>query len=643
MNINNSQKLVKKEEKKLTNKCIATSEDEMMNCEAEKAVDGVKSTMWAATPYYKWWKIDLLNTSHVTKLKICTNSEGYSHYFIEYSQDNLNWTTVVEKHDNALNTEGESYDVSISARYIRVTITYNSTGETAQIKNFEAYGYASNTKGTVVYQKNSPNKFPAFICNEREGFVEDKMSTTDSEDPDHVLIGGKVGSYLVFKDVDFTKAGVNQLRGKFGIPDFAKDSHVTIEIRINSLNGELIGEMTLFKQWKTWSEMGGELAHSDHSLLTGIHDVFIIVTESDNSQALMIHWLSFVKGTPLPVPRSLPKPLPTLPAADDYKIFFGNLHSHTGFSDGEGVPESAFDYARYTAKLDFLAVTEHSNLYDHNLDWDKSRKWKDIHQMAEEKTENGAFLALVGSETTWYNQFGHMNTYNMDFFIDAYETKYNNIPTYYNTIKQYKDSIQQWNHPWYHKGKRRLDGFEPYDKALDDVLHLLELDPNITKECGGLYYYIKALDKGWHLSPVGNQDNHKRNWGTQNNLRTAVLVDQLTKEHLYDAIRHNRVYFTNALHLQVWFQINGSIMGSRIKETETLHFDIKALYSKDTCQEIEKVEVIGENGEIIYAVHVNQKQWHAKFSLPCNQRYYFAKLYQDNGEFAVTSPIWIQS
>lgn len=638
ININTSKSQNVHKVKKLTSESIVTAEDAIINCEAEKAIDGLNNTKWAAKPYYKWWKIDLLNIHQICKIEICTNREGYSNYFIEYSQDNLNWTEVIEKMDNDSNFYGESYDVSFLARYIRVTITYSSLDEIAQMQNFEVYGYKCNKVDPVIYQTKSPYKFPANICDKRHGFSNQQITDLEPGTTNNILTGGKSGSYLVFNNVDLSKVGVNQLRGKFGIAE----GKFTLEIRLNSLDGEKIGEMTLFKQWKKWSIMACKLAHSDQSLLSGIHDIFIIITESENSQALMIHWLSFVKKSPLPAPTTFPSPLPTPSSAYDYKIFFGNLHSHTGFSDGKGVPESAFDYARNTAQLDFLAITEHSNLYDHNLDWDKSRKWKDLHQVAEEKTEDGVFLAIIGSETTWYNEFGHMNTFNMDFFIDAYETKYNNISTYYSTVKQYKDSIQQWNHPWFRKGQRRLDGFEPYDEELDDVLQLLEIDPNVSKECGGLYYYIMALDKGWHISPVGNQDNHKENWGTQNNLRTAVLVDQLTKEHLFDAMRHNRVYFTSALHLQVWFQINGAIMGSRIKKTETLIFDIKALYSIDTCHKIKNLEIFGENGEIIYKVDVNQKQWHSQFSLPCNQRYYFVKLYQDDGEFAVTSPIWIE-
>ena len=42
-------------------------------------------------------------------------------------------------------------------------------------------------------------------------------------------------------------------------------------------------------------------------------------------------------------------------------VFFGNLHSHTSYSDGSGTPTDAYLHARDVAGLDFLAITEHNH------------------------------------------------------------------------------------------------------------------------------------------------------------------------------------------------------------------------------------------------------------------------------------------
>src|ERR1044072_4498359 len=43
-----------------------------------------------------------------------------------------------------------------------------------------------------------------------------------------------------------------------------------------------------------------------------------------------------------------------------YKVYLGNLHAHSAFSDGTGTPAEAFAYARNQGGRDSLAPTEHT-------------------------------------------------------------------------------------------------------------------------------------------------------------------------------------------------------------------------------------------------------------------------------------------
>src|SRR5215470_17383292 len=43
------------------------------------------------------------------------------------------------------------------------------------------------------------------------------------------------------------------------------------------------------------------------------------------------------------------------------QVFFGNLHSHTSYSDGSGTPAEAYNHARNVAHLDFLVITDHNH------------------------------------------------------------------------------------------------------------------------------------------------------------------------------------------------------------------------------------------------------------------------------------------
>jgi hypothetical protein len=62
-------------------------------------------------------------------------------------------------------------------------------------------------------------------------------------------------------------------------------------------------------------------------------------------------------------PSSSPLPGTLLNADLGYTPFFGNLHSHSSYSDGVQTPADAYAYARLSAPtpLDFLAVTDHNH------------------------------------------------------------------------------------------------------------------------------------------------------------------------------------------------------------------------------------------------------------------------------------------
>jgi len=47
-------------------------------------------------------------------------------------------------------------------------------------------------------------------------------------------------------------------------------------------------------------------------------------------------------------------------AQEARKVYFGLMHSHTSFSDGEGTPDEAYTMAK-EAGLNFFAITEHNH------------------------------------------------------------------------------------------------------------------------------------------------------------------------------------------------------------------------------------------------------------------------------------------
>ncbi|MGL4737390.1 MAG: hypothetical protein ACRCW2_08065, partial [Cellulosilyticaceae bacterium] len=43
-----------------------------------------------------------------------------------------------------------------------------------------------------------------------------------------------------------------------------------------------------------------------------------------------------------------------------YKHYYGDLHTHTGFSDGRGTPLEGLEWGKKSGKGDFLAISDHA-------------------------------------------------------------------------------------------------------------------------------------------------------------------------------------------------------------------------------------------------------------------------------------------
>lgn len=335
---------------------------------------------------------------------------------------------------------------------------------------------------------------------------------------------------------------------------------------------------------------------------------------------------------------------------EEINTYFGQIHSHTNLSDGLGDIDEAYDYARNKAKVDFLAVTDHSNWFDNESlaninDGSASEEWKLAQATANEKNDDGNFVAMYGYEMSWSAStggYGHMNTYN----TPGFETRTNSSMTlkkYYETLKTQPQSISMFNHPGETFGD--FEGFAHYDEAIDELITLIEVgnsdgDINSNNYFPSYDKYIEALDKGWHIAPTNGQDNHKGKWGDANTTRTVVQTSELTRENVYQAMRDRNVYSTEDENLEVIYKINGNTMGSILDEVENLDFDI-TINEPDASDKISKVEIIVNGGKTIKEFNSVENNQRLQFTLPSTYSYYIVQITQADGQNTITAPIWV--
>lgn len=288
---------------------------------------------------------------------------------------------------------------------------------------------------------------------------------------------------------------------------------------------------------------------------------------------------------------------PAAHAQTDPRVFFGNLHSHTSYSDGSGTPEQAYRHARDVGGLHFLAVTEHN----HRRAEAGARERRDgltigtnhalytgpqpdgLVPTARRFTEDGRFVALYGQEFSSISAGNHVNVFAVDEVIADSVVPNGRFDLLLQWLDARPDAtgkpaVLQLNHPGLGRTGSREYGADDFASHAEWVeklgrsVALIELlnGPAMTRESGMRpaetmeRQYLEYLNRGFLLAPTGDQDNHYHTWGTATDARTAVIAERLTTRDLLEAMRARHVYATEDRNLELVFRVNGHLAGDVI-------------------------------------------------------------------------------
>ena len=272
--------------------------------------------------------------------------------------------------------------------------------------------------------------------------------------------------------------------------------------------------------------------------------------------------------------------------------YYGNMHSHTSYSDGVSTPAAAYNYARNLAPtpLDFLAVSDHNHaftgitpaLYAQGL------------AEAATATVDGSFIAIYGQE--WgLSTGGHTNVYespvlfgwdagNFDVFVA--EGDYTGLYAAVINNPSPWGPLMSFNHP----GSGDFNNYSfTNDGGVAECGIALVNGPAFSavtdeSDVGNTNFddkYQFALSKGFFISPYGDQDNHEATWGSSSQSRTAVLLTSLTKANLMAGFAARRTYATQDHNAEVTMKVNGWPMGARfdVNVGEGVNFDVSTFDS----------------------------------------------------------------
>ncbi|MBI5865532.1 MAG: CehA/McbA family metallohydrolase [Planctomycetes bacterium] len=339
------------------------------------------------------------------------------------------------------------------------------------------------------------------------------------------------------------------------------------------------------------------------------------------------------------------------PGESTFRLYWGDLHTHSTFSDGCTSVEEVLKYARDTAGLDFVAVTDHD--FGNQAPWRLSTEtWNDIQSTCARLTQARRFIALPGYE--WTSQAKYWTGYSGP---EQSEGLFVGPPRYFNHKNVYfahpvRDifraavgGLVQNNHP-----STGLAGRDQWQFTADSarIIANTEMAPDVASYHGvtyemGIESTIREfLDRGGITGFVGGSDTHEGRPA----VRTAVWSDGLTQCDLLSAFRARRNYALSGARIVLDFRINGRWMGERIITASKPRL---RLCVRGTAPIAEVLVVRG--GAEWLRIAPFTPDVHAEFvdeSFP-GECYYYVRITQadsdahGNPSRAWSSPIWVSS
>ncbi len=357
------------------------------------------------------------------------------------------------------------------------------------------------------------------------------------------------------------------------------------------------------------------------------------------------------------------------PVSAQQQVFWGDVHGHTRLSDGKKTLNDYFSYARDVSKLDFVIVTDH-DFGNGKPSWHMTKSnWLLTQNRADKFTVNGKFIGIAGYEWTsqpkYWTEVGknkpserlfkgppkfydHKNVYfpsKVDYIFSAKNPAYNSPDLLAEAVRRHGGLIHT-NHPGSDpQGKSRWD----YDPGYFGVIANTEIGLNQMRYKGKIHHLNfernvrRFLNSGGKTGFVGGSDTHEG----KPVARTAVLAEKLTREAIFDALRHRRNYAISSPGSRIIlnFEINGHGMGEEIEINGKPNLAISV---RGTAS-ISEIAVI-RDGNILFSFNpaTVQAEWQQADESFMGNSYYYLRVTQtdqdEHGNYsrAWSSPIWVK-
>ena len=341
---------------------------------------------------------------------------------------------------------------------------------------------------------------------------------------------------------------------------------------------------------------------------------------------------------------------PMLVTREGPRILWGDLHGHSNFSDGTGLPEDYYRYARDVAALDVASLTDHDHWGIPFLD-DAPQLWAEIQKQTQSFYEPGRFVTLEGYEwTNWIHGHRHVLHFGTGLALRSSIDPAFDTPTeLWNSLRG-QPVLTIAHHSA--GGPIAIDWSFPPDPELEPITEIVSVHGSSESlDSPGVIYspiagnFVRdVLARGYRLGFVGSGDGHDGHPGLAHLASggggiAAILSEEATRESVLAALRARRVYATNGPRIVLDVELDGRPMGSVVPVAASGRLVVRVI----APDALDRVDLVAD-GRVVDSIPGEEKRVIALESeiRSSGPGTLYVRVIQSNGGVAWSSPFFLE-